>query len=53
VDGVVGLLVAGQVGTGGLLDRDPEGVGLAFVAQVGQSELAVVDPGGDLGKRAP
>jgi len=45
VDGVVGLLVTGQVAAGGLLDRDAEGLGLAFVAEVGQAELAVVDPG--------
>jgi hypothetical protein len=28
VDGVVGLLVTGQVAAGGLLDRDAEGLGL-------------------------
>jgi len=51
VDGVVGLLVDGQLAAGGFLDRDAEQVGLAFVAQVGQAELAVVDPGGDLGEQ--
>ena len=34
VDGVVGLLVDGQGTAGGLLDRDTQDVGLAFVAQV-------------------
>ena len=46
VDGVVGLLVDGQLAVGGLLDRDAQQVGLAFVAQLGQAELAVVDPVG-------
>ena len=45
VDGVVGLLVDRQVAAGGFLDRDAESLGFAFVAQVGQAELAVVDPG--------
>ena len=47
VDGVVGLLVDSQLAVGGLLDRDAQQVGFAFVAQVGQAKLTVVDPGGD------
>ena len=48
MDGVVGLLVDRQLAVGGLLDRDAEQVGLAFIAQVAQPELAVVDPVGEL-----
>ena len=48
MDGVVGLLVDGQLAVGGFLDRDAEQIGLAFVAQVGQAEVAVGAPGGDL-----
>ena len=44
VDGVVALLVDGQILAGGLLDRDLEGVGFAFVAEVGQGRSTVVDP---------
>jgi hypothetical protein len=51
MDGVVGLLVRGQLATGGFLDRDAEDLGLAFVAQIGQPVLPVVDPGGDLGEQ--
>ena len=51
VDGVVGLLIRGELATGEFLDRDAQQVGFAFVAQVGQAELAVVDPGGDLGEQ--
>ena len=35
----------------GLLDRDTQDLGLAFVAQVGQAEPTVVDPGADLGEQ--
>jgi hypothetical protein len=52
VDGVVGLLVDGQGAPGGFLDRDVmQGLGFALVAQVGQAEVAVVDPGADLGEQ--
>jgi hypothetical protein len=51
VDGVVGLLVDRQLAVGGFLDRDGQQVGLAFVAQVAQPELAVVAPVGELGEQ--
>lgn len=51
VDGVVGLLVGGQVLVSGLFDRHGEQVGFTFVAQVGQAVSSVGDPGGDVLKQ--
>ena len=41
VDGVVGLLVDGELAVGGLLDRDTQQVGLAFVAQGSTYQLTL------------
>ena len=51
VGAVERLLLVGEFAVFRFLERDDEGLGLAFVAQVGQPEPAVVDPGGDLGEQ--
>ena len=47
VDGVIRLLINGQFPSFGLLERDPEDLWFALVAQIGQAQLAITDPGGD------
>jgi hypothetical protein len=50
VDGVVRLLISGQVLAAGFLDRDGEEVGRALVAQISQGGQLVGDPLGDVGE---
>ena len=47
VDGVISLLINSQLPALGFLERDLEDVGFAFVAEVGQAQLAITDPRGD------
>jgi len=44
VDGVVGLLILGQLHTFGFLGREAEEMGFALVSQVSQCQAAVLHP---------